>query len=255
MNIWAVNPHTHRFTKYPPGGLRKVSWGGSESGLDEGVPLEPRKPTRFKGPFSKTSIQFRDFSRNIYPFFTIFENPIFFFFFFFWILGKTYPCLGIFLYRMGTMFRDFLWKSDPLERCMSTCLYMRVPTCFLRNKKKCECCWTFLIIVDDFYLHIKKHSYRLFILFSNGTFVAVLTHPVLCAWCMVPVDMYFTFLNDKLMAHNFQKWKSRFPTCPCHKIYWEDAVGLISPNYALKIAIFVSMWNLGQYRENLILCQ
>ena len=28
------------------------------------------------------------------------------------------------------------------------------------------------------------------------------------------------------MAHNWQKWKSRFLTCPCHKTYREEAVGL-----------------------------
>ena len=56
-------------------------------------------------------------------------------------------------------------------------------------------------------------------------------------------------------AHNWQKWKSRFLTCPCHKIYREEAVGLKSYNYTLKITIFVNMWNLGQFRENLIFCQ
>ena len=29
-----------------------------------------------------------------------------------------------------------------------------------------------------------------------------------------------------LMAHNWQKLKSRFLTCPCHKIYRVNAVGL-----------------------------
>ena len=34
-----------------------------------------------------------------------------------------------------------------------------------------------------------------------------------------------------LMAHDWQNWKSRFPSCPCHKIYKEEAVGLNSSNY------------------------
>ena len=29
-----------------------------------------------------------------------------------------------------------------------------------------------------------------------------------------------------LRAHNYQKWKGRFFICPCHKIYWVEAVGL-----------------------------
>ena len=40
------------------------------------------------------------------------------------------------------------------------------------------------------------------------------------------------------MVHNWQKWKSTFLTCPCHKIYREEAVGLKSSNYTLKIKIF-----------------
>ena len=55
-------------------------------------------------------------------------------------------------------------------------------------------------------------------------------------------------------AHNWQKWKRVFLTCPCHKIYRDEAVGLKSRKHTCKITIFVKMWNLGQYRENLIFC-
>ena len=58
-----------------------------------------------------------------------------------------------------------------------------------------------------------------------------------------------------LTAHNWQKWKRVFLTCPCHKIYRDEAVGLKSFKYTWKITIFVKMWNLGQYCENLIFCQ
>ena len=34
------------------------------------------------------------------------------------------------------------------------------------------------------------------------------------------------------MAHNWQKWKRVFMTCPCHEIYREEAVGLKSCKYA-----------------------
>ena len=60
---------------------------------------------------------------------------------------------------------------------------------------------------------------------------------------------------EALTAHNWQKWKRVFLTCPCHKIYRDEAVGLKSCKYTWKITIFVKMWNLGQYRENLIFCQ
>ena len=48
---------------------------------------------------------------------------------------------------------------------------------------------------------------------------------------------FFSSVKEKksLTAHNWQIWKSRFLTCPCHKIYWEQAVGLKTSNYTLKI--------------------
>ena len=58
-----------------------------------------------------------------------------------------------------------------------------------------------------------------------------------------------------LTAHNWQKWKRVFLTCSCHKIYRDEAVGLKSCKYTWKITIFLKMWNLGQYHENLIFCQ
>ena len=42
---------------------------------------------------------------------------------------------------------------------------------------------------------------------------------------------------------------------PAIKFIGMEAVGLKSCKYTLKITIFVKMWNLGQYRENLIFCQ
>ena len=38
-----------------------------------------------------------------------------------------------------------------------------------------------------------------------------------------------------LTAHTWQKWKGRFFTCPCHKIYREEAVGLKGPIILLKL--------------------
>ena len=61
--------------------------------------------------------------------------------------------------------------------------------------------------------------------------------------------------NNHLTGGNWQKWKRVFLTCPCHEIYRDEAVGLKSCNNTWKIMIFVKMWNLGQYRENLIFCE
>ena len=58
-----------------------------------------------------------------------------------------------------------------------------------------------------------------------------------------------------LTGGNWQKWKRVFLTCPCHEMYRDEAVGLKSCKSTWKITIFVKMWNLGQYRENLIFCQ
>ena len=65
-----------------------------------------------------------------------------------------------------------------------------------------------------------------------------------------------TFRDSWLLTGgNWQKWKRVFLTCPCHKIYRDEAVGLKSCKYTWKITKFVKMGNLGQYRENLIFCQ
>ena len=58
-----------------------------------------------------------------------------------------------------------------------------------------------------------------------------------------------------LTAHNWQKLKRVFLACPCLEIHKDEAVGLKSFKYTLKITIYVNMWNLGQFRENLIFCQ
>ena len=39
-------------------------------------------------------------------------------------------------------------------------------------------------------------------------------------------------------------------TCPCHEVYRDEAVGLESCKYSLKIMIYVNMWNFGQFCEN-----
>ena len=57
---------------------------------------------------------------------------------------------------------------------------------------------------------------------------------------------HFSFLiHLPLTAHNWQKWKRVFLTCPCHEIYRVEAVGPKSSNYTWKIIIFceyVKFW-------------
>ena len=54
-------------------------------------------------------------------------------------------------------------------------------------------------------------------------------------------------INDSQLA----KMEKKIPTCLCHKIHRVEAVGLSLFNYILKITIFVNMWNVGLFRENL----
>ena len=69
------------------------------------------------------------------------------------------------------------------------------------------------------------------------------------------VGKHANFFFFALTGSNWQKWKRVFLTCPCHEIYRDEAVGLKSCKNTWKITIFEKMWNLGQYRENLIFCQ
>ena len=93
-------------------------------------------------------------------------------------------------------------------------------------------------------------------LLSTGFFLSVLIAPnhttTAETWIcgLVLVTNYYL-----LTTHNWQKSKRVFLTCPCLKMYRDEVVGLKSCKYTWKTTIFVKMWNLGQYRENLIFCQ
>ena len=66
----------------------------------------------------------------------------------------------------------------------------------------------------------------------------------------------FRIMSMTLTAHNWQKWKKKYSWhVPAIKIYRDEAVGLKNCSYTWKIIIFVKMWNLGQYLENLLFCQ
>ena len=54
------------------------------------------------------------------------------------------------------------------------------------------------------------------------------------------MDYWFMFVNQTqvqadLTAHNWQKWKRVFLTCPCHEIYRDEAVGLKVANILEKL--------------------
>ena len=67
------------------------------------------------------------------------------------IFGKMDPCLGIFVQKMGPIFRYFLWKSNPLERHITDVLICEYPALGPRHKTHiritnltpCSCCSTF----------------------------------------------------------------------------------------------------------------
>ena len=58
-------------------------------------------------------------------------------------------------------------------------------------------------------------------------------------------------MKNKYTAHNWQKWKKYALTRLCRKIHRVEIVDVESSNYTFEITISVSMWNLGQFRENL----
>ena len=91
--------------------------------------------------------------------------------------------------------------------------------------------------------------------------VKEIKHKLLLSLCYSSHSVLYSGVNMMLIqlvngaGGNWQKWKRVFLTCPCHEIYRDEAVGLKSCKNTWKITIFVKMWNLGQYRENLIFCQ
>ena len=88
--------------------------------------------------------------------------------------------------------------------------------------------------------------------YSKNAFCNILFTPLQRAYTFhVEVSSWIIYLT----GGNWQKWKRVFLTCPCHEISRDEAVGLKSCKYTWKITIFVKMWNLGQYRENLIFCE
>ena len=59
--------------------------------------------------------------------------------------------------------------------------------------------------------------------------------------------------NLNLMAHNWQIWKSRFLTCHCQNSYGKSSLSIKLQFCFKKNMVFVNMWDLGQFSENLIL--
>ena len=63
-----------------------------------------------------------------------------------------------------------------------------------------------------------------------------------------------SWIELNIKGSQLPKWKCKFFTCPCCKLYRVSAVDQLLSYYAIKITIFVSMWNLGQFCEKLIFC-
>ena len=72
-----------------------------------------------------------------------------------------------------------------------------------------------------------------------------------CLWTVCPFEFcvslqqWFNINVILLTAHNWQKWTSRFLTCPSHKIYRENAVGQKNSNNT-----FCKDVKVGQIHEN-----
>ena len=88
------------------------------------------------------------------------------------------------------------------------------------------------------------------LLFVNGNLIHDLLkceQSILQYWkvnkllCKIDKHQAYTLFKYLLTAHNWQKWKRVFLTCPCHKIYKDEALGLKSCKYTWKIMIFVKM--------------
>ena len=121
-----------------------------------------------------------------------------------------------------------------------------------------SCCSNFVIFEYDFFWRwdvIIEYGDDLYHLSKMRRFDKALS-----SCCFKSLDQlwafkYFRCDRKLLTGGNWQKWKRVFLTCSCHEICRDEAVGLKSCKNTWKITIFVKMWNLGQYRENLIFCQ
>ena len=104
--------------------------------------------------------------------------------------------------------------------------------------------------------------------FCLCTFPPLSTWALYCFWYFVDVFAFFVIQthcvsfgiwgpqSEPINSSQLAKMKKRvFLTCPGHETYRDEAHGLKSCKYILKITIFLNMWNLGQFRENLIFCQ
>ena len=100
---------------------RSEAWGYSDLVL-MGCAAQASKPTSICSHLGIFCVPiFSDFSQNIGLFVCAGQSPK--------NLGKfwkTNPYLGTSLKKLWPMFRDFLWKSDPLERHTSVCCNMWV---------------------------------------------------------------------------------------------------------------------------------
>ena len=131
---------------------------------------------------------------------------------------------------------------------------LKVITVNVRNRDfTCNSMFTFSMN----YNRIRSYHYE----FKHPFYVLVLYIVFKCANIEPIHDVHRVWrwsnikLKVSLTGGNWQKWKRVFLTCPCHEIYRDEAVGLKSCKNTWKITIFVKMWKLGQYRENLIFCQ
>ena len=64
--------------------------------------------------------------------------------------------------------------------------------------------------------------------------ISGLENPIRMTFSPIQVRYLYLLMTYLLTAHNWQKWKRVFLTCPCHEIYRVESVGLKTSNYTLK---------------------
>ena len=146
-------------------------------------------------------------------------------------------------FRLGIFSKYFLYRTA-FVNCTVCSLHVSLygGSCFSpdQNFKNHPILFLYIYMMKKF----KKYL--------NITHLAMVRFSYMHEWV---INFHQKVINLILTGGNWQKWKRVFLTCPCHEIYRDEAVGLKSCKNTWKITIFVKMWNLGQYRENLIFCQ
>ena len=144
---------------------------------------------------------------------------------------------SFFLKNLNFFLFLFLWKSGPCPNALSWStsvfcswnLYNQIPS-HTKGTKSYPIILCIIIIIIIIIIKRQKKKAKCRCTFWDKTKFECLKSVFWLIWCEV------------LTAHNWQKWKSIFLTCPYHKIDRVEAVGLKTSNYTLKIKIVMNKY-------------